>query len=388
VNHLRHLLQPQPPPPPARNGAAQRRQRQLEQATRQHAVQALDWLLHQGWTQLQAADLLHLSDRTLRCWRQTLRVHNPPWHLLGRPPVRSPREQRNDVIQLLDELGPGLGLPTLRDCFPEMARAELADLLRRYRRVYRARHQQPLRILHWTTPGSVWAIDFAEPPRPIDGRYAYLLAVRDLASGQQLLWLPINDATSPQVVTALTPLFVVHGAPLVLKSDNGSAFGTPALQALLAQFGVHSLFSPPYTPAYNGSIEAGIGSLKTRTEQHATRQGHPGYWTCDDAAAAAHEANATARPRGPDGPTPAQAWQQRRRLTALDRALFQTSVGRLQTEARRELGHSEESPLDVNQQRQVDRIALRRALEEHGYLLYSRRRIPLSIRRRKAARIT
>lgn len=121
--------------------------------------------------------------------------------------------------------------------------------------------------------------------------------------------------------------------------------------------------------------------------RHATRQGHPGYWTADDTAAAQHEANATARPRGPDGPTPDEAWHQRRRLTALDRALFQASVFRLRPEARRESGHPEEGPLTVNQERQVDRLAIRRALEEHGYLLYSRRRIPLSIRRRKAAKI-
>jgi hypothetical protein len=33
----------------------------------------------------------------------------------------------------------------------------------------------------------VWAIDFAEPPQPIDGSYTRLLAVRDLGSGYQLL---------------------------------------------------------------------------------------------------------------------------------------------------------------------------------------------------------
>ena len=61
----------------------------------------------------QAADFLHLSDRTLRQWRQTLRGAIPSLHLLGRPAHRSPRDQRNEVIHLLDDLGPGIGLPTL-----------------------------------------------------------------------------------------------------------------------------------------------------------------------------------------------------------------------------------------------------------------------------------
>jgi hypothetical protein len=39
-------------------------------------------------------------------------------------------------------------------------------------------------VLHWTVPGSVWAMDFAEPPAPVDGVYDYLFSVRDLASGQ------------------------------------------------------------------------------------------------------------------------------------------------------------------------------------------------------------
>ena len=55
------------------------------------------------------------------------------------------------------------------------------------------------------------------------------------------------------------------------------------------------------------AIEAGIGSLKTRTEEHATWQGHAAEWTCDDVEAARAEANATARPRGPSKPTPDEA---------------------------------------------------------------------------------
>jgi hypothetical protein len=70
-------------------------------------------------------------------------------------------------------------------------------------------------------------------------------------------------------------LFVRHGAPLVLKADNGSAFIAEATRDFLSLVGVNLLFSPPHTPRYNGSIEAGIGSLKTRTERHACRASRP-----------------------------------------------------------------------------------------------------------------
>jgi transposase InsO family protein len=64
-----------------------------------------------------------------------------------------------------------------------------------------------------------------------------------------------------------------------MKTDNGSAFIADTLAHFLKRWQVLSLFSPPRTPAYNGSIEASIGSLKTRCERRAVQLGHPGQWT-------------------------------------------------------------------------------------------------------------
>jgi transposase InsO family protein len=175
--------------------------------------------------------------------------------------------------------------------------------------------------------------------------------------------------------------FVRHGASLVLKADNGSAFIAEATKDFLSPVGVNLLFSPPHTPRYNGSIEAGIGSLKTRTEGHATRGGHPGYWTCDDVAAAEPEANATARPQGETGPMPNELWDRRRWNTAQERGLFQSAVQR----QRDQLGPKVD--LSSKEERRMQREAIRRALVEHGILLFSRRRIPLPITNQKTANI-
>ena len=51
----------------------------------------------------------------------------------------------------------------------------------------------------------------------------------------QLLWQPIEAPTAEAAALALAPLFVLHGAPLVLKCDNGSPFGAPAVGDLLAK---------------------------------------------------------------------------------------------------------------------------------------------------------
>ena len=79
-------------------------------------------------------------------------------------------------------------------------------------------------------------------------------------------------STAPPCAAALLSLFALHGAPLVLKTANGSPFGDSAARRYLHGCGVIPLFSPPHTPRYNGSVEAGIGSLKTRTE-HRRRAG-------------------------------------------------------------------------------------------------------------------
>jgi putative transposase len=112
----------------------------------------------------------------------------------------------------------------------------------------------------------VWAIDFHGPRPLIDDRCPYLFAVRDLSSGQQLLWLPVADVTVQTTVEAMTSLFAIHGAPLVVKSDNGSAFIAEAFQELSKKSGAKILYSPPRMPRYNGSIEAGIGSLTLTTK--------------------------------------------------------------------------------------------------------------------------
>jgi len=354
---------------------------------RSHLVDFCRWTAARGWTLPQTAARLDLAPRTLRHWQHDGRAQQRAL-ALGRPAARAPRRERQAVLEILGELGPGVGVPTLRGCCPTLARAELADFLRRYRRVWRRRHQEAWHVLRWPQPGRVWAIDYAEPPLPIDGVYGALLAVRDLASGRQLLWLPVQDPVAGEVVGALASLFAVHGAPLVLKSDNGSPFCAGSTRALLAALGVIALFSPPRTPRYNGAAEAGIGSLKTRTETHSVRQGRPGWWTWNDVAAARAEANATARPQGPSGPTPDASWNTRRPVTPAERHLFQAAVARLRTQEREDYQLAMEGPLSLTQEAIVERRAVRRALEERGYLLYSRRRLPLPIRRRKAARIT
>jgi transposase InsO family protein len=391
LDRLQQLLQLATAPEESRRRGRQPSARQhLQQCIRQQAVACCQTWGDQGLTRAQCGCLLHISPHTLRAWDHDRRVAILGQAPLGRPVTRSPLAVRQAILAYVKLSGPGVGVPTLQEHFPGVPRAELADLLERYRTVWRVRHAPYARVLHWQTPGFVWAADFTEPSRwglspslpPIAGRYPYVLAVRDLASGCMLAWQPLPTLTEEVTTEVLARLFALYGAPLVLKIDNGSAFRAAAFQEFLEASGVIPLYSPPSCPMYNGSIEASIGSLKTRTEEHAREQGRAGRWELADLAAAQAAANAS-HPRRLNGRTPASVWQSRTLVRPIERVVFALTVDRQRFQARDELGIEQEEFLDHWRNSAVDRRAVERALVEHGHLLFTRRRLPLSIRPQK-----
>jgi hypothetical protein len=97
----------------------------------------------------------------------------------------------------------------------------------------------------------VWAIDHSQASFPIDGRYPYLFAVRDLASHYQLAWYPVMTQRAEEVVPILQNLFAEHGRPLVIKSDNDPAFVAEVTQAMLQAQQLGQLFSPADRSRWN-----------------------------------------------------------------------------------------------------------------------------------------
>ena len=73
--------------------------------------------------------------------------------------------------------------------------------------------------------GAVWAADHTEPRARIVGGYPAVLAMRDLASGNQRVWKPVETMEARETVKVLDVRMAHDGAPLVLKSENGSALG-------------------------------------------------------------------------------------------------------------------------------------------------------------------
>ena len=242
------------------------------------------------------------------------------------------------------------------------------------------RHDHAL-CLRWTSPGSVWAIDYSYADHPIDGVYPFLLVVRDLATGYQIATMPCWSATADHVVALLTALIEQHGAPLVLKSDNGSHFVNADVTALLKQHGVTLLLSPPYYPRYNGACEAGIGACKVRVHERATRDGDPTRWTSDHVEAARCDANL--RDWAGRDTSPAARWAEIRRVEDQERSNFRAAVAAQIDQHQRT---AERLPLDRRPpQHTITRRAIADALVGIGYLVYRSRSVPQPLMREKQA---
>ena len=100
--------------------------------------------------------------------------------------------------------------------------------------------------------------------------------------------------------------------------------------------------------------------------------------------AARLEANATARPKGPLGPSPDQMWQARTPIAPRERERFAQVTDRCSINVETAQGW----PHNNASQRAQDRDAISQALVELGHLTITRRSIPLPFPAKKAARIT
>ena len=363
----------------------QRAKRTVERLVRKRAVACTRLLERAGVPARKVAMGLGVAERTLRRWCGDWDEDHLTLCPLGRRPCHASRGERSDILAILGECGAGVGVPTLQEIFPSVARGELEELTKRYRRAWQCRHHLLSYRLNWRRAGIAWAADFSHPPLKIDGIYKRILLVRDMGSKQVLLALPSLGEDGDLFRQTLKSLCKWYGVPLVVKLDNGSAFRDEKTKALAAKLGILLLYSPPYTPQYNGAVEAGIGSIKTRAQHASVAAGRPGEWICDDIENAACEANATARPFGQYGPPPEEVWRQRVPVGEEERKQFQQTYRRRYAEECSLRGLPWTTAIEPMEKASIDRVAISRALIEHGYLGLRRKRITAPISRKKAA---
>src|SRR5271155_2909599 len=110
-------------------------------------------------------------------------------------------------------------------------------------------------------PNHVWAYDFVAD-RTYDGRPLKMLTVIDEFS-RQCLALPVaRRLNSDDVLATLTELFVEHGPPAFIRSDNGGEFTAGVVRGWLKRIQVKTLYIEPGSPWENGYNESFNGKLR------------------------------------------------------------------------------------------------------------------------------
>ena len=214
-------------PAAAGRGSSSAPQRDTRTLVRRRAAAVGRRLFGLGWAWARIADLFHVAGRTLRHWCHDLLDRLRPG-VPARPAAWSGRRERlaTRSSTVLDEFGPQVGVPTLRESLPGHEPGRTGRPVDpRYRRVWRERNREPLRVLTLAGAGPGVGNRLRRAART--DRRSRRLPVGRPRPGQRacrLLWRPVVAATAAEAAAGLAGLFAEHGPPLVLKSDNGSHF--------------------------------------------------------------------------------------------------------------------------------------------------------------------
>lgn len=167
----------------------------------------------------------------------------------------------------------GIGLPRLRRLIPGLPKNSTAAFLHRLKRISSRRLRRHWRKLLWLLPGGVWAIDGTWFDQPVGSHGRRALIVVELHSRKTLCVDSVPGERAGAVVACLRRLIAKHGAPLVLKADNGSAFRSEAVAALCRRHGITLLHSPVRRPRFNGTCEVSGRWAKVRAVAAARQRG-------------------------------------------------------------------------------------------------------------------
>ncbi len=133
-------------------------------------------------------------------------------------------------------------------------------------------HRQPKRSRLWLADGScvrlrpmhrnhVWSYDFVSE-QTHDGRKFRILNIIDEYTKECLASFVARRIRSQDVIFILADLFIEHGTPEHIRSDNGPEFIAKHLVQWLKDLGVKTLFIEPGSPWENGYVESFNGKMR------------------------------------------------------------------------------------------------------------------------------
>jgi transposase InsO family protein len=234
-----------------------RRKATVAALSRQHGISrktAYKWL-----ARFKAEGRRGLGDRS----RRAHRVHNRPvprWLArIRRWRARHPRWGARKLHWVLRRRFGGKGVPSAAAIGRWLKQWQLSRPRRRAAHRGPIVERPPLTIAR--RPNHVWSVDFKGWFRTADGTKIAPLTVRDMAT-RYLLALPLlRRETVRETRAAFLRIFRTCGLPQVIRTDNGSPFGSlgalglTQLSAWWLKLGIRVEFIAPGRPEQNGAHE-------------------------------------------------------------------------------------------------------------------------------------
>ena len=213
-----------------------------------------------------------VSERTIRNWARAARPGAIPARPPGRPRLgREVTEHalRAVTVAMENPVPRPIGEPALKRQHAEIPTRALRNalkLVKAERRVRAREHAEDNRVhVEVTKANALWGLDATHVGRTDDGRAVEAEITRDIATGTWLTARIGRKANAVEVLTHLESLHDEHGAlPLVLQTDNGSAYTSEMVGRWLKAHKVIHLRSLQRTPKHNPVVERGNRTLKGR----------------------------------------------------------------------------------------------------------------------------
>ncbi len=260
----------------------------------------------------------------------------------GRRPKSLTAAERLQIATLLRRHA-NWGLVRIRQQVPGVPKNAAAVYIRRCKSILGRRRRRRWNKVTWHVPGAVWAIDGTWLDQVVAGSGRRALIVVELHHRKVLALQSVSGERASAVIALLRRLVQQHGAPLVLKADNGSAFIAACVSLFCRRHGITLMHSPVRQPRWNGTCEVSGRWAKGRAQAAAARRGSVTLYQQDlDAAVTL------------DGPLPAIADELR--------VHFQRACDEQLADLMRERGLARSAPLDDHLRRSLGRVAVQRAL--------------------------
>lgn len=209
--------------------------------------------------------------RTLRRW--TNKLNKTEWDL--RDKSRRPKtihykitpEIKEKIINLRNKTG--FGEYKIINYFPEISHASIYKILRKNKLTMpNPNRKKRIKYIRWQRkhPNSLWQMDTSD--QKIEGKYCF--AVIDDCSRYCIGLFALNRLSTNVIIKILDNLFLVHGKPREILTDNGSVFGLKSKHSkfdrALNRRKIKHIRTAIHSPTTSGKIERFFQTLDKEFE--------------------------------------------------------------------------------------------------------------------------